>query len=457
MKRILLFLLAVGTLSWTVSGCSIFGDEYLIYSQPCPTKRTYESPDDGDFFLAVAVSGGGSRSAVWSAAVLKELHTQVKLPDGRSIIDEIDYMSSISGGSLSMAYYCLKKPSVDTTHTDAYDAFFDEYLTDMRRNIEKDLFLRPWLWYRLLLPPEELAILLSWDFDRNYFHGVNFDDLAKRQRLGWCPTLIINGTVMDTGAKFLFTTLSRKDFDYGTAISSGLYDDTGLARSNVIFTGDILGVNFCEDIGLSIGDMDISRAVVASAAVPLIFGPVILGNQCPLVSDDASYIHINDGGIGDTLGLETIMQLAIDRFNDPERSYRGGMVIIIDANHLIDPTDSLSTIEGFTSVDLVRRSREIYAYRGKNLAYLSIMFMQKDDPAIQYIRFVYISPYMVDDPDMIEKVKATPTRFKIKPELADNLEAAAEIVVHDVTERILKNFEGEDPQDLAPLFYAPPK
>ncbi len=49
---------------------------------------------------------------------MKELYKQVKLPDGRSITDEIDYISSVSGGSLSMAYYCLNKPNVDSSHTD---------------------------------------------------------------------------------------------------------------------------------------------------------------------------------------------------------------------------------------------------------------------------------------------------------------------------------------------------
>jgi hypothetical protein len=102
----------------------------------------------------------------------------------------------------------------------------------------------------------------------------------------------------------------------------------------------------------------------------------------------------------------------------------------------------------------------VYAYRGKTLAYYAIMFIQSD-PRFNNIKFVYISPYLVEDPELIERVdespyprsfippelgdivnnfKATPTRFRINPALADSIELAAEIVVGGVREMILDNY-----------------
>ncbi len=447
-----------------LSGCSVLTNRMIIYDDGELVGEKLPPAEDGDFFLAVAVSGGGSRSAVWSAAVLKELFYQVKLPDGRSIIDEIDYISSVSGGSLSSAYYCLNKPESDTRDVEEYQEFFDNYLTDMRRNIESDILLKPWLWYRILVLPEEKAFFLKWDFEKFYFGDSTFGDLYERQKRGYCPTLIINGTVMDNGAKFLFTTLSRKDFNYLPNFETERFEDTGIIKSNILFEEGILDVLFCEDIGLSIEDMDVSRAVVASAGVPLIFGPIILRDEVRSCVDDDYYIHVNDGGVGDTLGLESIVQLLLTHFDDPNKNYRGGMVIIIDANIRIDPEDSVTKIRGLKPVDTIERSRVIYAYRGKTLAYYAIMFIQQD-PRFKDIKFVYISPYLADDPELIkeisdnpvgfsfepkeldvliEKFKSTPTRFKIKKELANNIEKAAKIVVEEVKERILLNFEGKD-------------
>ncbi len=397
--------------------------------------------------MAVAVSGGGSRSAVWSAAVLNELYRQVKLSDGRSITDEIDYISSVSGGSVSSAYWCLNKPAEDTTHTSTYDAFFERFLTDMSSNIQGEFFSRPREWFRLFLTDEEKGIAFMEELDGSFYSDRTFDDLYKREKSGASPTLIVNGTEMDSGAKFLFTTLPRSQF--GNRSLLGAYGDaeTGIMKSNIMYDPNVLGVTLCHDIGLSIGGMEVSRAVVASAGVPLLLGPVVLKNEPLSTPEREAYVHINDGGISDTLGLETLIQLFMDRYNRPKkRIFTRGLIIIIDANQHLDPEDSIYSVRGFGPAGLIERSREIISYRGKNFTYLTIMSLQQDR-RFRDIRFVYISPYMVDDPEMIKRVKKTRTRFKIEPENAQNLREAAKIVVGKVRERILDNFEGKDYRD----------
>jgi hypothetical protein len=223
-------------------------------------------------------------------------------------------------------------------------------------------------------------------------------------------------------------------------------------KSNIVYDPDVLGVKFCRDIGLSIGEMTVSRAVVASAGVPLVFGPVVLKDESRSTPEREAYIHVNDGGISDTLGLETLIQLFMDRYNRPKKKrFVRGVILIIDANQHLDPEDSIYSISGFGPTALIERSREIISYRGKNLTYLTIVFLQQD-PRFKNIRFVYISPYMVGDPETIALVKKTPTRLKISPENAENLRSAARIVVAGVKDRILANYEGRDIMDEQPAF-----
>ena len=448
---------------FVLSGCSIFGTNLLVYTQDVPQLDHYELLDDGEFFLAVAVSGGGSRSAVWSAAVFRELFEQVKLPDGRSILDEIDYISCVSGGSVSSAYYCINKPDVDTTHEQEYALFFEQYLKDMRSNIEAQIFYRPLTWYRIFLEPQEKAFFLKWHFEKEFYGTITFDEMYRRQAQGFCPTLIVNTTHMDSGAKFLFTTIPPEEFKMPDQYESELYEkymDSGIMRSNILFEQGILETLFCRDIGVNIGEVEVSRAVVASSAVPLVFGPLIIEDQIHSTPDTPIYIHLNDGGIGDTLGLESIMELAMKRFSQKECPYKKGMVIIIDANQRIDPTDTEEVIRAFGLEGIVERTRVVYAYRGKTLAYYVIMFLQRDSH-LNEISFVYISPYLVQDRELMEQVdetpyprsfmppelgdivnnfKATPTRFKIDNELANSIELAAEIVVEEVRDMILESY-----------------
>jgi predicted acylesterase/phospholipase RssA len=452
LARKVFFPLLFCVLALSSFACGSLSDEDIVYIGTPRIKDTYVPADEGDFFLAVAVSGGGSRSAVWSAAVLRELYRQVKLGDNRSIIDEIDYISSVSGGSISSAYYCLNKPEGDSTHTDEYGRFFERFLADMRTNIQGEMIAEPNKWYRIFISDEKKGIILKEELDKRFFGRRTFNDLYVREKKRACPTLIINGTEMDSGAKFLFTTLPSSQFTRRSLLGSVRADRTGIVKSNILYEPEVLGVKFCSDIGLSIGDMEVSRAVVASAGVPLVFGPVILKDETRSKPDREAYVHVNDGGISDALGLETLLQLFIDRFNRPKKMrLSGGLILIIDANRHLDPEDSIYTVKGFGPVALIERSREIMAYRGKNLTYLTIMLMQRD-PRYRDIRFVYLSPYMVDDPRIIDTVKKIPIRLKIKPEQADALEEAAKIVVGRYKERILANFAGKDLPGEEPVF-----
>jgi hypothetical protein len=81
---------------------------------------------DRDVLFGVALSGGGSRAALFGQAGLEAL-ARLRTADGASVIDKISHLSSVSGGSIAAAYYALKKPgrdvkvlNADATLSDAY-------------------------------------------------------------------------------------------------------------------------------------------------------------------------------------------------------------------------------------------------------------------------------------------------------------------------------------------------
>src|SRR5262252_265681 len=149
-----------------------------------------------DLLVGVALSGGGSRAALFAEASLEAL-AGLRTADGVSVIDKINHISSVSGGSLSATYYTLKKPgrdvpvlSPDGSLSAAYRAFFEQYRTELSQDFETSLIWRQLLSFRWLnsaLAARTLAEIL-----RSKLYGqASFGDLAAREKAGDIPGLII--------------------------------------------------------------------------------------------------------------------------------------------------------------------------------------------------------------------------------------------------------------------------
>lgn len=89
-------------------------------------------------FVGLALSGGGSRSVVFGAAVLKEL-------DRVGILRQVDVLSAVSGGALPAAYYALE----------GYRAisFADTLMERMGYDVQREVMARTYA------PPQTLALL----------------------------------------------------------------------------------------------------------------------------------------------------------------------------------------------------------------------------------------------------------------------------------------------------------
>ena len=82
-------------------------------------------------FICLAFSGGGTRAAAFAYGALAKLASIRASWEGRNVrlLDEVDCMSSVSGGSFTAAYYALHG---DALFTDFGDRF-------LNRNIEHEL------------------------------------------------------------------------------------------------------------------------------------------------------------------------------------------------------------------------------------------------------------------------------------------------------------------------------
>src|SRR6266496_5952118 len=65
---------------------------------------------EDDLLLALSFSGGGTRAAAFSFGVLTELdRSRSGAGEAKSLLDRVDFVSGVSGGSITAAYFGLKR------------------------------------------------------------------------------------------------------------------------------------------------------------------------------------------------------------------------------------------------------------------------------------------------------------------------------------------------------------
>lgn len=260
--------------------------------------HTHVRPNNSaDTLFLVCFSGGGTRAAALSYGVLEELR-RTPLQRGAQtnrLLDEIDAISSVSGGSVTAAAYALLG---EETFTRLEPAF-------LKANIQRQLLgrtLNPFRWPRLFSKTFGRSDLAAELYDEVLFHGATFGDLAKKPG----AYAVINATDISVGTRFSFTQYS---FDL-----------------------------LCADLA----PIPVSRAVAASSAVPGLLTAITLDNytggcEVPYASNlvaaangrraetgprsqfhfaelasytvgtNRPYLHLVDGGVSDNLGIRAIL------------------------------------------------------------------------------------------------------------------------------------------------------
>ncbi|MBI3784991.1 MAG: patatin-like phospholipase family protein [Deltaproteobacteria bacterium] len=362
------------------SGCSYFSypENPLLEasgSQADYRLRTVIPPtpgvEDDQTLVILTLSGGGTRAAALAYGVMRELDRGKIGGGSKSLLDEVDVISSVSGGSFAAAYYGLFGKR----------QFFEQFKPDvLNRSIECDLILRmlaPWNWPRLLSPYFGRSDLASEYYDKHIFKGRTFADLPKRR-----PFIVLNAADMTLGAQFTFT---QDDFD-----------------------------KLCSDLSA----VHVARAVTASSAFPGGFSPLTLNNypkeDCGYRSpgwfagakadldnvpsrfdryatwkeyerDDRPYIHLFDGGLADNLGLRGAI-LALSSTDSPwklrdkiaRKQIKRVVVIIVDAKPKAAPKqDRCARPPGLLSVVMASGTNPMENYSTDSVDLLENKFYEE--------------------------------------------------------------------------------
>jgi NTE family protein len=285
-----------------------------------------------DLLVVLAISGGGMRAAALGYGALEELRRTEVMVNGhkRRLLDEVDVISAVSGGTLPATYYGLRGEKT-----------FEEFEAKvLSRNLERELVLRiatPTNWFRLPSATFGKSDLFAELYDETVFNQATFADLKRANG----PFVIVNGTDVATGARFSFTQ------DYFDAICGDLSRVTlGRAIATSTALPPLLTPITLENRGGTCGRKAPAWQAAAEARVGESETPgraLLHARALESYANPARpYIHLFDGGLSENLGLtEVIRAFEILKVDQDETVLpdlrRARKVVVISVNALRFP------------------------------------------------------------------------------------------------------------------------
>lgn len=264
-------------------------------------EKTMQQALEKENLVIVTFSGGGSRAVSLGYGVLEQFQQATVRPTerGDTLLQNIDVVYGVSGGSVLAAYLALEGQET----IPKFKEFFLK--KDFQKKVINEVFSLSNV-PRLTSPQFGRSDLLQEQLNLALYNGKTFADLARKRK---GPFAVINATDMTAEQKVSFT---QDFFDW-----------------------------LCVDLN----DIEIARAVAASSAVPLIFSPITLNNHagfCHAESKKAflmqtqpgnrlllnnfnamqkrlaryqdsveqPYLHLVDGGLTDNLGLASLLDMS---------------------------------------------------------------------------------------------------------------------------------------------------
>jgi NTE family protein len=267
---------------------------YRYQTRPARTDNSSRA------LVVLAFSGGGTRAAAYSYGVLEELRRiEIVSPRGsrRRLLDEVDIVTGVSGGSFTALAYGLYG-----------ERLFDEYERRfLKRDVQGELlarFLSPANWPALWSESWGRSEMATQLYNEILFENATFGDLQRKPG----PLIVATATDISSGSRLGFT---QPEFDL-----------------------------ICSDLS----QVELARAAASSSAVPLVLSPVTFNNYggtcgyrpppwAAAVADPANrirpagralqrykemldfqdganrpYLHLVDGGISDNLGMRAVLE-----------------------------------------------------------------------------------------------------------------------------------------------------
>jgi NTE family protein len=396
--------------------------------------------------FVLSFSGGGTRAAAFSYGVLEELRRTEITVGGkpRRMIDEVDTITGVSGGSFTALAYALYG-----------ERLFAEYEQRfLKRDVEGALLsrsLNPFNWHRFIGGSAGRSELAADFYDEILFEGATFRDLLGKTRV---PVAIATGTDISTGSRFAFF---QNDFDL-----------------------------LCSDLNT----VRLARAAATSSAVPVVLSATTwnnFGGTCgfeppPWVRDvtkpgaerpaaraiqryremqafqdskERPYIHLVDGGVSDNIGvrgvLEALEELAASAAFQGQIGFgvvRRVVLVVVNARsaprtdwdkqesppgivaQLLQASGVPIDRYSFETVELMKDRAEITKWRRDlrvaqaRLAGMSEAQAEASVPKIG-LEVLDISFDAIADPKERDYFLNLPTSFVLKPEEVDRLREVA--------------------------------
>lgn len=396
--------------------------------------------------FVLSFSGGGTRAAAFSYGVLEELRNTEIVVNGqrRRLIDEVDTITGVSGGSFTALAYALYGDEL-------FPGYEDRFL---KRDVQGTLLARsanPLNWPKFIGGTAGRSELAADYYDEILFDGATYADLLDKNG----PFAIATGTDLSTGSRLAFF---QNDFDL-----------------------------LCSDLS----QMRLSRAAATSSAVPVVLSPVTLNNyggtcsyQYPAwvgavadpntrvrpsgraaqryvemqsfqKSEERPYIHLVDGGVSDNIGVRGVLE-AIEELS-ASAEFRGQVgfgvikriVIIVVNSHSSPSTDwdrketppgmfsqlmqstgvpidrySFETVETMKDMAEIRKWRRELLVADARLAGASEAEAQASVPNVT-LEVVNISFDEIKDPQERAYFMNLPTSFVLPGEAVDRLRDVA--------------------------------
>jgi len=278
-----------------IGGCSILPGHWRPgWNQPWPADtpvpdtagswKLTELESKDDRFVALAISGGGSRAANFGAAVMLELQQ-------RGLLEQVDVISGVSGGTLPAVYYGLG---------DKAGAFTEQAVREELGYDFQSSWIRRWFLpqniFRYWLSDFTRSDIMVQVFNNRLYHEATFADLQPH------PKILLNSTIHNDNTRFTFT-------------------DERFAMLHSV-----------------LAPYHVANAVNASSAFPGAFQDVTL----QWYMEPTQFLHLYDGGPIDNLGVQAITEYlnrnilgtSLDRLFP-----KGCVIIVIDATPSSEHTE----------------------------------------------------------------------------------------------------------------------
>lgn len=250
--------------------------------------------------IGLALSGGGYRAAAYHIGTLRALN---KL----GILDKVDVISAVSGGSITAAYYAL--------HKDNYEKFESSFIKKLQRGVLCSTIIYLLLvlsisllvaslvsWW--LLIPEAVVLLVFWYriLPVSYFIECSYNRLFfKNKKLSdfpYHPLVAINATDVSNGKLYTFSQLKMGGYPY---YKNGDYTTSPFDNTQ----------------------FPIAKAVMASSCVPFAFSPIKISRE--FCKENTERPILIDGGLYDNQGTHKLSM--------SNSRYHADYIIVSDAGN----------------------------------------------------------------------------------------------------------------------------